>query len=217
MRNDVILMKETNYLKLFENLYLRFNSITLNAAEITSTLTDTIDREYLQHIFFSSTTSNLFYKYIEKDVITKKDVPNISLYISKYTHIFISNIVNSYRNYYLENIINNNIDLFNKHLTKTNLKLYERFNICNFNYDRHNDTEEYLKHNILQSFFTVLISSLPFTIYKNEILVAVSVKDLFTTYKRYDTFRTLYDLGLFIKLKKPPKTTNNFSFNSFIL
>ena len=215
-RNNIILMEESNYTKLFESLYLKFNSITFYATKNTYTLTDTINREELEHKLFSSSTSNLFYKYIEKDLITKKDVPNITKYISKYINIFISNIVDNYRRYYLENIINNNIDLFNKYLNKSNLELYERFNICNFNYTKQNsDVEEYLKHNILQNFFTVLISSLPFTINKNNILVGVSIKDLFTTYKRYDTFRVLYDLGLFIKLKKPPKS-NNYFFNSFV-
>lgn len=215
-RNDVILMEERNYLELFKNMYLKFNSITFYAHKNTYTLTDTINREKLEHKLFSSSTSNLFYKYIEKDIITKGNVPNITKYISKYINIFIYNIVDNYRRYYLENIINNNIDLFNKHLNKTTLELYERFNICSINYTKQNsDVEEYLKHNILQSFFNVLITSLPFTINKNNILVGVSVKDLFTTYKKYDAFRVLYDLGLFTKLKEPPKS-NKYFFNSLV-
>ena len=214
-RNNVILMEEGNFTKLFENLYLKFNSITFYATKNPSTLTDTIDIEDLQHKLFSSSTSNLFYKYIEKDLVNKQNVPNISLYISKYIHIFKYNIIDSYRRYYLINIINNNIDLFNKHTNKTALELYARFNVCDINYTKQNcEIEEYLKHNILQNFFTVLITSLPFTIYKNNILVAVSLKDIFTTYKRYDAFRLLYDLGLLIKLNNPPKKLTNF-FNSF--
>ena len=215
-RNDVILRDNKNYLDLFECLYFKFNSITFYSTKNTHTSTDTIDREYLEHKIFSSSTSNLFYKYIEKDVLTKQNVPNISLYISKYIHIFICNIIDEYRRYYLINIINNNIDLFNKHLNKTNLEIFEKFNVCNFNYTKYNcEIEEYLKHNILQNFFTVLITSLPFTINKNNILVAVSIKDLFSAYGKYNTFRLLYDLGLLEKVKNTSKSNNNFSFNSF--
>lgn len=215
-RNEVILMEGRNYLELFENMYLKFNSITFYSTKNTHTSTDTIDREYLEHKIFSSSTSNLFYEYIEKDVLTKQNVPNISLYISKYIHIFICNIIDEYRRYYLINIINNNIDLFNKHLNKTNLEIFEKFNVCNFNYTKYNcEIEEYLKHNILQNFFTVLITSLPFTINKNNILVAVSIKDLFSAYGKYNTFRLLYDLGLLEKVKNTSKSNNNFSFNSF--
>jgi len=85
-RNDVILRENKNYLDLFENLYLRFNSITFYSTKNTHTSTDTIDREYLEHKIFSSSTSNLFYKYIEKDLINKQNAPNISLYISKYIY-----------------------------------------------------------------------------------------------------------------------------------
>ena len=215
-RNDVILRDNKNYLDLFECLYFKFNSITFYSTKNTHTSTDTIDREYLEHKIFSSSTSNLFYKYIEKDLINKQNAPNISLYISKYIHIFICNIIDEYRRYYLINIINNNIDLLNKHLNKSNLEIYEKFNICNFNYTKYNcEIEEYLNHNILQNFFTVLITSLPFTINKNNILVAVSIKDLFSAYGKYNTFRLLYDLGLLRKVKNTSKSNNNFSFNSF--
>ena len=101
-------------------------------------------------------------------------------------------------------MLNNNIKLLFDQLKRKNLlKVYNKYKIYNL------DLEQ--THNLLPTLFLDIKRELAqFTIYKNEILLAYKVCNL-SGYKKYDTFRVIYLLGLLKRLPKPKESLNWFN------
>ena len=191
-KNNNILKSKNGYQDLFKTLYLRFSNGIVCEADITHTLTDTINREELEYKLFYYKKSHILYKYIENETINNSSSSNIAKYINS----FISNIVSEYKIFYVTNVLNNNIKLLFEQIKRKNLlKVYNKYKIYN------SDLEQ--THNLLPTLFLDIKRELAqFTIYKNEILLAYKVCNL-SGYRKYDTFRIIYLLGLLKRLPKP--------------
>ena len=199
-KNNNILKNKSGFQDLFRTLYLRFSNGIVCEADIAHNLTNTINREKLEHILFYYKKSHILYKYIENELINNSSSSNIAKYINS----FISNIVSEYKIFYVTNVLNNNIKLLFDQLKRKNLlKVYNKYKIYNL------DLEQ--THNLLPTLFLDIKRELAqFTIYKNEILLAYKVCNL-SGYKKYDTFRVIYLLGLLKRLPKPKESLNWFN------
>lgn len=199
-KNEQILKNKSGYSDLFRNMYLRFSNGIVCEADIAHNLTNTINREELEHILFYYKKSHIFYKYIENELINNSSSSNIAKYINN----LISNIVSEYKIFYVTNVLNNNIKLLFEQIKRKNLlKVYNKYKIYN------SDLEQ--THNLLPTLFLDIKREIAqFTIYKNEILLAYKVCNL-SGYKKYDTFRVIYLLGLLKRLPKPKESLNWFN------
>lgn len=199
-KNEQILKNKSGYSDLFRNMYLRFSNGIVCEADITNNLTDTIDIKELTNIIFCYKKSHIFYNYISDELYNNDSISNIALHINS----FINNIVIEYKIFYVSNIINNNIKLLIEQCRKKDLlKVFSKYKI--FNFDLQNT------HNLLPTLFLDIKRELvQFTIYKNDILLSYKVCNL-SGYKKYDTFRVIYLLGLLKRLPKPKQSLNWFN------
>ena len=199
-KNEQILKNKSGYSDLFRNMYLRFSNGIFCEANNTTFLTDTIDIEKITNIIFCYKKSNIFYNYISNELSNYDSISNIARYIN----IFIRNIVTEYKFFYVRNVLNNNIKLLIEQTRKKDLlKVFNKYKIFNFDLQ---DT-----HNLLPTLFIDIKRELvQFTIYKNDILLSYKVCNL-SGYKKYDTFRVIYLLGLLKRLPKPKQSLNWFN------
>lgn len=206
--------------------YLRFSNITKHTKQNILNASDINILSILQDTLFSFNKNNIFNIFIKN--ITLEDIIQYHVYISdsnnsnKYyisLKLFIQNITYLYNKLILHNIILNNIKLLNKYKNKYLDELLKNYKIYNPNPKSsknkliHKYNLEFIEQNTLFSLYRMLLhGNIHFSIYKNEILTNLSVRDCFINCNKHKSFIIMYYLNLLTKLTKP-KLSNKW-FNS---
>lgn len=199
--NKRILNDNSSYFQFFAKPYLRFKNISLKSTETNLTITDTTNRKDLEEALFSLEKSHILYKYIEKELNNSFDIKRE---LTKYR----KNLQERHLNYLVINIIEDNLKLFYKYNYKELLEIYKKYHIFNPLYKLIDD--RYFGENLLIDLFHYIEQEVvKCTIYKNELLIAIPIKYVIYGYKKHDTFRVLYYLGL-LERREVPKTSKNW-------